>query len=148
MQRLYSIRDQAPAGLLPPLPVPSSPWTHIALDFPGLPPSDGKLPLTKLLSDKVTAVLLINIVCKLHGLPEDIRSDRAPLRTVLHLLVCLQVSTRRPNEEDEPEGGPDAALHGITVSPAVLMGGEHPRFSYVRVYKWVILQLYSTCYHI
>ena len=33
---------QPPAGLLHPLPVPSRPWSHIALEFvTGLPPSEG-----------------------------------------------------------------------------------------------------------
>lgn len=34
--------NRPPAGLLHPLPVPSRPWSHVALDFvTGLPPSNG-----------------------------------------------------------------------------------------------------------
>ena len=78
-----------------PLPIPSRPWSHIAVDFvTGLPPSEGNsviltiidrfsksvryVPLPKLPSAFDTANLLINHVFKLHGIPMDIVSDRGP----------------------------------------------------------------------
>ena len=87
--------NQPPAGLLQPLPVPMRPWSHIALDFvTGLPPSDGNtavltivdrfskavhfVPLSKLPSAKETAVLVMNNVFRIHGLPCDVVSDRGP----------------------------------------------------------------------
>ena len=86
---------QPPAGLLQPLPVPSRPWSHIAMDFvTGLPPSEGHsailtiidrfskavhyIPLLKLPSAKETADLLTQHVIRLHGIPADIVSDRGP----------------------------------------------------------------------
>lgn len=85
--------NSAPAGLLRPLPVPSRPWSHIALDFiTGLPPSKGNtviltvvdpfskaahfIPLPKLPSARETAQAIINNVFRIHGLPVDILSDR------------------------------------------------------------------------
>ena len=84
-----------PAGLLRPLPIPSRPWSHIAVDFvTGLPPSEGNtviltiidrfskavhyVPLPKLPSALETADLLSKHVFKLHGIPVDIVSDRGP----------------------------------------------------------------------
>ena len=86
---------QPPAGLLRPLPVPTRPWSHIALDFvTGLPPSHGNtailtvvdrfskavhlVALPKLPSSAETASLLTEHVYRLHGLPSDIVSDRGP----------------------------------------------------------------------
>ena len=86
---------QPPAGLLRPLPVPSRPWSHIALDFvTGLPPSEGNtviltvvdrfsksvhyVPLPKLPTALETARLLVDHVFKLHGIPMDVVSDRGP----------------------------------------------------------------------
>ena len=86
---------RAPAGLLRPLPVPHRPWSHIAVDFvTGLPPSDGNtvvltiidrfskavhfVPLSKLPSALETANLLVLHVFQLHGIPQDIVSDRGP----------------------------------------------------------------------
>ncbi|KAI2652522.1 Transposon Tf2-9 polyprotein [Labeo rohita] len=84
-----------PVGLLQPLPSPSRPWSHIALDFvSGLPPSRGFtviltvadrfskavhfVPLPKLPSAKETAQLVIDHVFRIHGLPVDVVSDRGP----------------------------------------------------------------------
>lgn len=86
---------QPPAGLVRPLPVPSRPWSHIAVDFvTGLPPSEGNttiltivdrfsksahfIALQKLLSAREAADRLVNHVLKLHGIPLDIVSDRGP----------------------------------------------------------------------
>uniref|UniRef100_A0A8C1Q3Q5 Gypsy retrotransposon integrase-like protein 1 n=1 Tax=Cyprinus carpio TaxID=7962 RepID=A0A8C1Q3Q5_CYPCA len=87
--------NSPPAGLLRPLPIPSRPWSHIALDFiTGLPPSAGKtviltvidrfskaahfIPLATLPSAKETAQIIIENVFRIHGLPSDIVSDRGP----------------------------------------------------------------------
>uniref|UniRef100_A0A8C5FL38 Gypsy retrotransposon integrase-like protein 1 n=1 Tax=Gadus morhua TaxID=8049 RepID=A0A8C5FL38_GADMO len=86
---------RAPAGLLRPLPVPHRPWSHIAVDFvTGLPSSDGNtviltivdrfskavhfVPLSKLPSALETGNLLVLHVFRLHGIPQDIVSDRGP----------------------------------------------------------------------
>ncbi|KAI2661364.1 Transposon Tf2-8 polyprotein [Labeo rohita] len=87
--------NRPPDGLLQPLPVPSRPWSHIALDFvTALPPSQGNMvvltvvdrfskaahfiPLPKLPSAKETAVTVVDHVFRLHGLPTDVVSDRGP----------------------------------------------------------------------
>ncbi|KAK2917253.1 hypothetical protein Q8A73_003999 [Channa argus] len=84
-----------PDGLLQPLPIPSRPWSHIALDFvTGLPPSHGNttiltiidrfskavhfVPLPKLPTATETAELLTQHVLRLHGIPRDIVSDCGP----------------------------------------------------------------------
>ena len=86
---------RAPAGLLRPLPIPHRPWSHVAVDFvTGLPPSDGNtviltlvdrfsksvhfIPLLKLPSALETANLLVLHLFRLHGIPQDIVSDRGP----------------------------------------------------------------------
>ncbi len=87
--------NRPPDGLLQPLPVPSRPWFHIALDFvTALPPSQGHtvvltvvdrfskaahfIPLPKLPSAKETALVVVDHVFRLHGLPIDVVSDRGP----------------------------------------------------------------------
>uniref|UniRef100_A0AAQ4QDM9 Gypsy retrotransposon integrase-like protein 1 n=1 Tax=Gasterosteus aculeatus aculeatus TaxID=481459 RepID=A0AAQ4QDM9_GASAC len=84
-----------PAGLLRPLPTPRRPWSHISIDFvSGLPASEGNtvilsvidrfskmahfIPLRKLPSAKETAEALLSNVFRLHGLPQDVVSDRGP----------------------------------------------------------------------
>lgn len=84
-----------PSGLLRPLPVPRRPWTHISLDFiTGLPVSEGNsvimvvvdrfskaahfVALPKLPSARETAFLVVDHVFRLHGLPQDVVSDRGP----------------------------------------------------------------------
>ncbi|KAK5913399.1 hypothetical protein CgunFtcFv8_007934 [Champsocephalus gunnari] len=82
-------------GLLRPLPIPSRPWSDISVDFvTGLPESKGNttvltvvdrfskmthfIALPKLPSAKETAEVLLHNVCRLHGFPRDIVSDRGP----------------------------------------------------------------------
>ncbi len=87
--------NRPPVGLLRPLPIPSRPWSHIAMDFvTGLPPSSGNtvvltvvdrfskavhfIPLPKLPSARETAVIVFDHVFRIHGLPVDVVSDRGP----------------------------------------------------------------------
>lgn len=83
------------AGFLRPLPIPSRPWSHIALDFvTGLPPSAGNtviltvvdrfskaahfILLPKLPSARKAAQVMVDHVFLIHGLPTDFVSDRGP----------------------------------------------------------------------
>ncbi|KAL0147024.1 hypothetical protein M9458_057548, partial [Cirrhinus mrigala] len=87
--------NRPPEGLLQPLSVPSRPWSDIALDFiTALPLSQGNtvvltvvdrfskaahfIPLPKLPSAKETAVTVVDHVFRIHGLPNDVVSDRGP----------------------------------------------------------------------
>uniref|UniRef100_A0A3P9L311 Gypsy retrotransposon integrase-like protein 1 n=1 Tax=Oryzias latipes TaxID=8090 RepID=A0A3P9L311_ORYLA len=87
--------NSPPSGHLLPLPTPSRPWSHIALDFvTGLPPSQGHtviltvidrfskavhfIPLPQLPSASETADILVHHVFRYHGIPSDIVSDRGP----------------------------------------------------------------------
>ncbi|KAL0172849.1 hypothetical protein M9458_033160, partial [Cirrhinus mrigala] len=82
-------------GLLRPLPIPSRPWSHIAMDFvTGLPLSDGNtvvltvvdrfskavhfIPLPKLPSARETVAIVLDHVFRIHGLPVYVVSDRSP----------------------------------------------------------------------
>ena len=85
----------APAGLLQPLPIPDRPWGAISMDFiSGLPRVKGLdailvvvdrltkmahfIPCTTSETSESTARLILDNVVKLHGLPDDIVSDRGP----------------------------------------------------------------------
>ncbi len=89
------VSNRPSVGLFQPLPIPSCPWSHIALDFvSGLPPSRGYtvilkvvdcfskavhfMPLPKLPSAKETAQLVIDHVFWIHGVPVDVVSDKGP----------------------------------------------------------------------
>ena len=84
-----------PYGKLQPLPVPEKPWSSISMDFITDLPKSSKfdailvvvdrltkmahfIPCTKSISAKETADLVLNNVIRLHGIPEDIISDRGP----------------------------------------------------------------------
>lgn len=84
-----------PVGLLHPLPIPSHPWSHLAIDFvTGLPESkDNSVILTavdrfskeahfislpKLPPIKETAQVVVDHVFRIHGLPVDVVSNRDP----------------------------------------------------------------------
>uniref|UniRef100_A0A3B3HRL8 Integrase catalytic domain-containing protein n=1 Tax=Oryzias latipes TaxID=8090 RepID=A0A3B3HRL8_ORYLA len=81
--------------LLQPLPTPSRPWSHIAVDFvTGLPDSQGHtviftvidrfskfchfIPLHQLPTASETADILVQHIFRHHGIPSDIVSDRGP----------------------------------------------------------------------
>ncbi len=78
--------NRPPVGILRLLPIPSRPWSLIAMDFvTGLPPSSGNtmvltmidrfsmavhfIPLPKLPSARETVVTVFDHVFRIHGLP-------------------------------------------------------------------------------
>ena len=84
-----------PYGLLQPLPNPNRPWASISTDFiTDLPDIDGFnsvlvvvdrftkmahfIPCSKAISGMETTDLLLTNIVRLHGLPDDIISDRGP----------------------------------------------------------------------
>uniref|UniRef100_A0A3B3QR72 Gypsy retrotransposon integrase-like protein 1 n=1 Tax=Paramormyrops kingsleyae TaxID=1676925 RepID=A0A3B3QR72_9TELE len=87
--------NQAPSGLLQPLPVPDRPWSHLTMDFiTDLPRSEGKtviltlvdrfskmcrlVALPKLPTSTELAEVLVREVFRHTGIPEDLVSDRGP----------------------------------------------------------------------
>ena len=87
--------SRARMGLLHPLPIPSRPWSDIAIDFvTGLLVSQGNntvltvvdcfskmvkfISLPKLPSAKETAEVMMNNVFRVHGFPKDIVSEQGP----------------------------------------------------------------------
>ena len=83
----------SPVGLLQPLPIPSRPWGSISMDFVvDLPPSKGMntilvvvdrltkmahfIPCKGLPTAKQTADLVFREIFRLHGVPDDVVSDR------------------------------------------------------------------------
>ncbi|KAJ4812719.1 polyprotein [Rhynchospora pubera] len=85
-------------GLLQPLPIPSEAWTSVGLDFiTGLPKSKGRdvilvvvdrltkyghfIPLTHPYNAAVVAQVFVDHIYKLHGLPQNLVSDRDPIFT-------------------------------------------------------------------
>jgi hypothetical protein len=84
-----------PYGFLQPLPIPFRPWASLTMDFiTDLPLSDGFdtimvivermtkmshfIPCHKTITAEQTADLFIHHVLRLHGLPEEVISDRGP----------------------------------------------------------------------
>ena len=87
-----------PYGLLQPLPIPSGPWKSISMDFiVSLPKSNNHnailvivdcltkaahfIPTTNKINTFNTAKLFLNNIYKLHGLPNNIISDRGSIFT-------------------------------------------------------------------
>ena len=89
-------KARKPAGLLQPLPIPSGLWEDLSPDFiTGLPPSHGFTAILVVVdryskgthlgalppkySAHKVACLFFDIVCKLHGFPHSLVSDRDPI---------------------------------------------------------------------
>ena len=87
---------QKPAGLLQPIPPLSRPWEDLALDFiTGLPNSQGAIVIMTIVdrfskgahfgslpshfTTHTVAQLFIDSICKLHGFPRSLISDRDPI---------------------------------------------------------------------
>jgi len=84
------------AGLLQPIPIPSSIWEDLSMDFVTHLPSFNGFTTILVIVDRFSkgvhlgalpshytafkvANLFLNIVCKLHGFPRSIISDRDPI---------------------------------------------------------------------
>lgn len=91
--RRHKSENISPVGLLQPLPIPDIVWADIAMDFiEGLPSSKGKevilvvvdglskynhfIALSHLYRAPIVAQAFLNYICKLHGMPKSIVSER------------------------------------------------------------------------
>nr|KYP47835.1 Transposon Ty3-I Gag-Pol polyprotein [Cajanus cajan] len=94
--QLMKYETKRPAGLLQPLPIPSTIWEDLSLDFiTGLPTSQGHSTILVVVdrfskgvhlgvlpshySAYKVAMLFVDMVCKLHGFPRSLVSDRDPI---------------------------------------------------------------------
>src|SRR3954451_5952441 len=94
-QRLLVAPHHKPYGYLQPMPVPTRPWGSVSVDFiTDLPLSDGFdsvmvavdrqtkmthfMPCLKTITADQSAELFLQNVVRLHGLPDEIISDRGP----------------------------------------------------------------------
>lgn len=94
--QIIKYETRRPSGLLQPLPIPTVIWEDLFLDFiTGLPPSNGftailvivdrfskgahfgALPTT--FTAYKVAILFLDLVCKHHGMPRTLVSDRDPI---------------------------------------------------------------------
>lgn len=147
-----------PAGLLQPLPIPAGLWEDLSLDFiSGLPSSHGfttilvvvdrfskgthlgALP-SKYSAHKV-AQLFVDIVCKLHGFPRSIVSDRDPvfLSAFWRELFRLSGTKLRYSTAYHPESDGQTEVLNRTIEQ-YLRSFVHDRpnlwFSYLSLAEW------------
>ena len=104
----------APFGVLNPLPIPTTPWSGVSLDWiTDLPPSNYHdailvvvdrltkqaifIPTTKSMSAPDVATLFLQHVIRAHGLPEILVSDRDPVFTSHFWRRLLQLLGIRAN---------------------------------------------------
>ncbi|GAU26773.1 hypothetical protein TSUD_317710 [Trifolium subterraneum] len=156
--QLIKTETKKPAGLLQPLPLPSAIWEDLSLDFiTGLPMSHGftvilvivdrfskgvhlgALP-TKFIAYKV-ARLFIDLVCKHHGFPHSLVSDRDPVfisnfwRELFRLCgTKLRMSTAYHPETD----GQTEVFNRILEQYLRSFVHKHPQqwFSYLHLAEW------------
>jgi len=101
--------SQKPAGLLQPLPIPSAPWSSVSMDFvthlPKTPAGFDAIvvfvnSLTKMVhmapthttvTAEGTALLFENHVWKLHGIPENLVTDRGSVFTGRFLTELMRL---------------------------------------------------------
>lgn len=115
-------KSKKPIDLLQPIPTPSGLWEDLSLDFiTGLPPSHGFTTILivvdryskgthlgvlppKYSAHKVVS-LFLDIVCKLHGFPHNLVSDRDPifLSSFWRELFCLSDTKLRYSTTYHPE---------------------------------------------
>ena len=124
-----------PAGLLHTLPIPTRPWSSVAMDFMGpLPESDGMdylmvvicrlssmvhlIPTTTTATANGIAWLWLSEVVKLHGLPDSIVSDRdskfmSKFWTELHRLLGIKL-LRSTAYHPQTDGASERAVRTVS----------------------------------
>ncbi|WVZ53447.1 hypothetical protein U9M48_004387 [Paspalum notatum var. saurae] len=144
-----------PAGLLMPLPVPTSVWSDISMDFVEGLPSGGQVlqirafhrTTASILSRDVAAVFFSEVV-RLHGLPTSIVSDRDPVFTSMFwsaLFKLLGVNLHMSSAFHLQSNGQTETVNTVIGMYLRCLTGDRPR-QWLRWLPWAEF-VYNTSYH-
>jgi transposase InsO family protein len=153
-----------PAGLLLPLPVPSSVWSDIGMDFiEALPRVAGKtviltivdrfskyahfVPLSHPYSAESVAQAFFTEVVRLHGLPQSIVSDRDPVFTSrfwAELMRLSGIKLHMTSAFHPQSDGQTEAANKVIVMYLRCLTGDRPR-QWLRWLPWAEY-LYNTAF--
>ena len=160
----YKTEHLHPAGLLLPLPVPSSIWTDIGMDFiEALPKVGGKtviltvvdrfskychfIPLAHPYSAESVAQAFFSEIVRLHGVPQSIVSDRDPVFTSLfwkELMRLAGIKLHMTTAFHPQSDGQTEAANKVIVMYLRCMTGDRPK-QWLRCLLWAEF-IYNTAY--
>ncbi|WVZ58041.1 hypothetical protein U9M48_008353 [Paspalum notatum var. saurae] len=154
-----------PAGLLMPLPVPTSVWSDFFMDFvEGLPKVGGKsviltvvdrfskyahfIALRHPYSAETVAAVFFSEIVRLHGLPTSIVSDRDPVFTSTFwstLFKLLGIKLHMSSAFHPQSNGQTEAVNKMIGMYLRCLTGDRPR-QWLRWLPWAEF-VYNTSYH-
>lgn len=160
----YKSEHLQPAGLLLPLPVPTSVWSDLGMDFiEALPRVGGKtviltivdrfskychfIPLAHPYSAESVAQAFFTDIVRLHGIPQSIVSDRDPVFTSIFwkkLMRLAGVKLQMTSAFHPQSDGQTEAANKVTIMYLRCLTGDRPR-QWLRWLPWAEF-IYNTAF--